>query len=136
MSAPTDWCAALAEGALFPFCGRTLDCQTVDRDCLNPSGGDLDCLFDAISCDLCVALGPSTCTPSGTESCRSLAGETCDAQRAIAYAIVYDAADRPVGTVRCAQELDGTVACDESAPGKLKVYEGLFCPGVDAGGVP
>ena len=60
----------------------------------------------------------------------------CSETRAVAYAIVYDADDRPVGTVRCAQELDGTVACDEISPGKLHVYEGLFCPGIVQGDAP
>ncbi|TNF32525.1 MAG: hypothetical protein EP329_10010 [Deltaproteobacteria bacterium] len=49
----------------------------------------------------------------------------------VAYAIVYDAAGAAVGTIRCSHEPStGAIACDESAPGTLTVYPGLFCPGV------
>jgi len=98
------------------------------------------CASDACATYDCVY--PGTCVVAeeldcGEVSCDPITGNVpdlvCAAQIAVAYAIVYDAAKRPVGTVRCAQELDGTVACDEVAPGKLHVYEGLFCPGIVEG---
>ena len=48
----------------------------------------------------------------------------------ITYAVVSDASGAPRGTIRCARDPAGDVRCDESAPGTLRVYDGLFCPGV------
>jgi len=59
---------------------------------------------------------------------------TCDVADvvAVAYAIVYDGAGAPRGTIRCARDAADAIACDEEegAPGRLRVYDGLFCPGV------
>ncbi|MCC6623667.1 MAG: hypothetical protein IT385_20585 [Deltaproteobacteria bacterium] len=53
----------------------------------------------------------------------------------VIYGIVQDAAGQDVGTVRCRQSVDPTTTreteCETTDGDTLKVYDGLFCPGLE-----
>jgi len=73
----------------------------------------------------------STCDPAYTVIPDAVCEE---APPEVAYGIVYDAAGVPRGTIRCARDASGEVSCDEEsgAPGRLLVYDDLYCPGYGA----
>jgi|GEM_PF-5850144 len=114
-------------------------CVPGDPDC--PPSADCDgvaegtVIEDNIPCG-CGMLGQriceggqvvSTCEPAYA----SIPDDTCTpAARAVAYAIVYDADNKPTGTIRCFQDLAGDVACDEEPDGSITVYNELWCTGV------
>ncbi len=81
-----DWCALLADGQLlgdFDFCAQDGDCTNMDclaqLDTLDDEAY-LACLYTTVTCQLCDALGPSTCTPNcvpSAEVCNDL-DDDCD----------------------------------------------------------